>query len=164
MSPFFPHPAHAEDQPLAHTLVWSYVLYRGLQTGATLGLGVGAVQALLQARRAARNGYYGTTNNLGNGTPLDWDRSCHMHSPHDSCHACAHERSGRDRRWTIGVWQGQSLKQWLSRGEVLYRRLAGQDFGEWQAVLALVVWAGLVGYMIWRHGVHGAKWAEDGPR
>jgi hypothetical protein len=42
MSRFFPHTAYAEDQPLAHTILWTHVLTRGVTLGSLIGTGVGA--------------------------------------------------------------------------------------------------------------------------
>ncbi|MCJ1407343.1 hypothetical protein MMC19_001414 [Ptychographa xylographoides] len=53
MSHPFPHPTHAEDQPLGKTILTIHVLHRGFQTGALLGLGTGSVRAAL-LRRASR--------------------------------------------------------------------------------------------------------------
>ena len=48
MSRHFPHADYAEDQPLGKTILTSHVLYRGFQTGAVIGLGIGAVRSLIR--------------------------------------------------------------------------------------------------------------------
>ncbi|KAM0335683.1 hypothetical protein ACHAQA_000732 [Verticillium albo-atrum] len=45
MSRFFPHTAFAEDQPLAHTILWTHILTRAVTTGSVLGLGIFAVRS-----------------------------------------------------------------------------------------------------------------------
>lgn len=53
MSRFFPHSTYAEDQPLAHTLLYTHVIHRGMQTGALFGLLTGTTRSLLAARRTS---------------------------------------------------------------------------------------------------------------
>ncbi|SPO05002.1 uncharacterized protein DNG_07687 [Cephalotrichum gorgonifer] len=48
MSRFFPHATYAEDQPLAHTILWTHVLTRAVTTGSVVGLGI------FSAREASR--------------------------------------------------------------------------------------------------------------
>ena len=50
MSRFWPHTAYAEDQPFHHAILWSHTLYRGFQTGATVGILTGAARAAFFSR------------------------------------------------------------------------------------------------------------------
>lgn len=50
MSRFFPHTEYAEDQPLGKTILTIHVLNRGFQSGAVIGLGIGAVRSLIRRK------------------------------------------------------------------------------------------------------------------
>ncbi|KAM0278529.1 hypothetical protein ACHAQH_005096 [Verticillium albo-atrum] len=50
MSRFFPHTAFAEDQPLAHTILWAHVLTRAATLGSILGLGTFALRSTAGSR------------------------------------------------------------------------------------------------------------------
>lgn len=53
MSRYFPHAEYAEDQPLGKTILTAHVLYRGFQSGAVIGLGIGAVRSLVRHKSFA---------------------------------------------------------------------------------------------------------------
>ncbi|MCJ1356567.1 MAG: hypothetical protein MMC33_006562 [Icmadophila ericetorum] len=53
MSRFFSRAPYAEDQPYAHTILWTHTLYRGFQTGATIGILTGATRAAFFSRPVA---------------------------------------------------------------------------------------------------------------
>lgn len=50
MSRYFPHADYAEDQPYGKTILTAHVLYRGFQTGAVIGLGIGAARSLVRRK------------------------------------------------------------------------------------------------------------------
>ncbi|TGJ79608.1 hypothetical protein E0Z10_g9146 [Xylaria hypoxylon] len=54
MSRYFPHPAYAEDQPLARTILITHVGTRAITTGTIIGAGIfGTREALRRLRKAA---------------------------------------------------------------------------------------------------------------
>ena len=52
LSSLLPQAEYAEDQRFSKTILTTHVLYRGLQTGAVIGTGVGAVRALRLFRQS----------------------------------------------------------------------------------------------------------------
>ena len=55
MSQYFIQAAYAEDQTNAHTILHTHVLYRGFQTGAVVGIGIGLFRARRLLFSAARS-------------------------------------------------------------------------------------------------------------
>ncbi|MCJ1290604.1 hypothetical protein MMC34_002144 [Xylographa carneopallida] len=55
MSHLFPHTPYAEDQPLAHTILTTHVLFRGFQSGAAVGLLLGSARHSLSLLRQRRS-------------------------------------------------------------------------------------------------------------
>ena len=56
----FPHAEYAEDQQYSATILYSHVLYRGIQMGGFFGSGIGLVRAGLQYRKAVPAAQVGT--------------------------------------------------------------------------------------------------------
>ncbi|EME43761.1 hypothetical protein DOTSEDRAFT_71564 [Dothistroma septosporum NZE10] len=175
MSRFFPHSSYAEDQPLAHTLLWSHVLYRGFQTGATLGLAVGATQALLQARKAQRGG--STVQRALLATTLRSTGIGAVAFTALMVPGIVMRMNGReeiewkDRSWRLMENKGQiEVDDWSLVGTVAgtlaaARRGASQEVGRariWRLAGGAGAGSmfGVLGYMAWRYGVHGGKWPE----
>ena len=46
MDLIFPHPTHAEDQPVSHLILTTHVLHRGFQTGAFVGALTGTIRSV----------------------------------------------------------------------------------------------------------------------
>ena len=50
MSRYWPHAEYAEDQPYGKTILTVHVFDRAFQTGAVIGLGIGAARSLLRRK------------------------------------------------------------------------------------------------------------------
>ncbi|KAI0434720.1 hypothetical protein F5Y09DRAFT_337387 [Xylaria sp. FL1042] len=167
MSRYFPHPAYAEEQPLARTILLTHVETRAVTTGAIIGAGIfGTREALRRVRKAAAP----TT----------------LTAPHSQLYLRV---AGRSVLWTIGIvsigmvgrmwgreeieWKDRSWRLMESKGQLetddwtyggmvaglaataLLKRPVG-----WVATVGAVGTgsvAGVLGYMGWRYGLHGGK-------
>ena len=164
MSRFFPHTDYAEDQPLAKTLLTYHVLCRGWQSGAVIGLGIASARSLLPRKAFApavllQTGYgalIGTALMIP-GLPLYMTGKS--------------EIEWKDRSWRLLENEGQKeVDDWSSVGLVGGALVAARSPAARQAgKLSLVRLAGgaavgdlvgVVGYMVWRYGIHGGKWPE----
>lgn len=167
MSRYFPHPAYAEDQPLARTILTTHVETRAITTGTILGAGVLGTREVFQRLRKT-------------ATPT---------VPRPQAYLRA---AGKGTAWTLGIvsiglvgrmwgreeieWQDRSWRLLENKGQLetddwtyggmlaglaataLLRRPVG-----WAAALGSVgagSVAGTLGYMGWRYGVHGGKHQE----
>ena len=165
---FFPHTDYEEDQPLGRTILIYHVLHRGFQSGAIVGLFVGsfqsfrrpAIQRTLLATTLRSTGY-GAIVSTGLMVPAliarMWNRE---------------EIEWKDRSWRLLENEGQKeVDDWSSVGFVggalaaarspavrVAGRLSLLSLAGGAAVGNLV---GVVGYMVWRYGVHGGKWPES---
>ncbi|TKA70557.1 hypothetical protein B0A55_06236 [Friedmanniomyces simplex] len=171
MSRFFPRVPYAEDQPLARTILTSHVLYRGFQTGATLAIPIAGIQSVLRARqgvtRSAITASALRTTGAGAliGTVLMvpalvarmWGRE---------------DIEWRDRSWRLLVNEGQievddfglvGAVGGLVAATTTRRMMPAIGATRTAAVLTVAgsaglgTMAGVVGYMMWRYGVHGGK-------
>ncbi|KAI0457929.1 hypothetical protein F5B21DRAFT_56976 [Xylaria acuta] len=170
MSRYFPHPAYAEDQPLARAILTTHVETRAVTTGAIIGAGIVGVREALQRFRKA--------------TP-----SSTLTTPRSQLYL---RTAGVSTLWTIGIvsvglvgrmwgreeieWQDRSWRLLENKGQletddwtyggmaaglaaaVLFKRPVG-----WVATAGSVgagSVAGMLGYMGWRYGLHGGKHPE----
>ena len=64
MSRFLPHADYAEEQPYAKSILTYHVLHRSFQTGAVIGLGIGALRSFIRRKPLfsllPQTGYGGT--------------------------------------------------------------------------------------------------------
>ncbi|KAI1180848.1 hypothetical protein F4777DRAFT_175014 [Nemania sp. FL0916] len=171
MSRYFPHPAYAEDQPLARTILTTHVETRAITTGTIIGAGIAAGRGALQRfRKTATPGPIDVSQSLrylraaGNSTVWTvaivsvglvgrmWGRE---------------EIEWKDRSWRLMENKGQlETDDWTYGGmaaglaaSVLLKRPVG-----WAAVVGSVgvgSVAGTLGYMGWRYGMHGGKRPES---
>ncbi|GAP92733.2 hypothetical protein SAMD00023353_8900260 [Rosellinia necatrix] len=170
MSRYFPHPAYAEDQPWARTILTAHVETRAVTTGAIIGAGIVATREALQRLR-------------NNKAPAAVPRSPRPYL----------QVAGRSTLWTMGVvsaglagrmW-GREEIEWKDRAWRLMESDGQLETDDWTyggmaaglAVTALlrrpVGWvgavgavgagsvAGTIGYMGWRYAVHGGKRPES---
>ncbi|KAF2207715.1 hypothetical protein CERZMDRAFT_88373 [Cercospora zeae-maydis SCOH1-5] len=169
MSRLFPHTSHAEEQPYARTLLWSHVLYRGLQTGATLGLASSAVQhAYRTARGLPRTPFVsGTTLAITGRWALV---TTALMIPATIGRMWGREDiEWRDRSWRLLENKGQKeVDDWSLVGTVVGAVGFGAGRGSGMAKVMRVAggagvgsMVGVGGYMLWRYGVHGGKWEGD---
>ncbi|MCJ1237201.1 hypothetical protein MMC14_005186 [Varicellaria rhodocarpa] len=171
MSRLFPHSEYAEDQPLAHTLLATHVIYRGFQSGAVLGLLTGAVRCIPLLRststpaatlwplaRSLSERSTGVGAAIGAGSMLVglparmWGRQ---------------EIEWKDRSWRLLENKGQmEVDDWSLVGTVAGAVIAataqekGTSLG-WRSVVGgsgMGSLVGVMGYMGWRHGIKGGKW------
>ncbi|KAI0550839.1 hypothetical protein F4679DRAFT_194967 [Xylaria curta] len=173
MSRYFPHPAYAEDQPLARTILITHVETRAVTTGTIIGAGILGVREALQRFRK-------TTTPPS--TPI---------TPRSQLYLRA---AGVSTLWTVGIvslglvgrmW-GREEIEWKDRSWRLMENKGQLETDDWTyggmvAGLAATVllkrpvgWAtivgsvgagsvaGMVGYMGWRYGVYGGKHPELG--
>ncbi|EME79684.1 uncharacterized protein MYCFIDRAFT_37873 [Pseudocercospora fijiensis CIRAD86] len=166
MSRFFPHTPYAEEQPYSHTLLYSHVLYRGFQTGTTLGLGSVAIQSAYGCVRGrssiARAAILPITGRWALVTtalmvPATYGR---MYG--------REEIEWRDRSWRLLENKGQvETDDWSLIGTVVgamaaLRQSTVKVTGMRRAMrvaggAGVGSMVGVAGYMAWRYGVHGGK-------
>ncbi|KAF7198536.1 hypothetical protein HII31_00275 [Pseudocercospora fuligena] len=169
MSRFFPHSPYAEEQPYSHTLLYSHVLYRGFQTGVTLGLGSIALQSAYGYVRGRssipRAAFLPTTGRWALITtalmvPATYGR---MYG--------REEIEWQDRSWRLLENKGQvetddwSLVGTLAGAAASLRQSAWKETGTTRTLriaggAGIGSMVGVAGYMVWRYGVHGDKREE----
>ncbi|KAI0874987.1 hypothetical protein GGS24DRAFT_457012 [Hypoxylon argillaceum] len=168
MSRYFPHPAYAEDQPLAQTILITHVETRAITTGTIIGAGALATREGIQRLRKTAS-------------------SSTLKAPRSQLYLRA---AGHGTLWTIGIvslglvnrmwgreeieWKDRSWRlmenkrqletdDWTYGGmitalaaTVLFKRPVG-----WVAVIGSVgagSVAGTLGYIGWRYGIHSGKY------
>lgn len=170
MSRLFPHPAYAEDQPLSKTILTTHVMYRGLQSGAFVGILSGSVRSLLVMRRSRvpvaaaipnaagmiqRHSGVGALIGVGLmviGLPARmWGRQ---------------DIEWRDRSWRLLENAGQmEVDDWSLVGTALGAAYAvatvpASDPSRFIRILGgtgIGSMTGVAGYMVWRYGIRGGK-------
>ncbi|KAI0408064.1 hypothetical protein F4802DRAFT_594509 [Xylaria palmicola] len=172
MSRYFPHPAYAEDQPWARTILTTHVETRAVTTGTIIGAGIfGIREALARFRATASSGAARTVSRpqlylraTGRGTL--WTAGL-------ASVALVGRMWGRediewkDRSWRLMENEGQlETDDWTYGGMIaglaataLFRRPVG-----WVTVVGSVGTgsvAGMLGYMGWRYGIHGGKYPKS---
>lgn len=170
MSHLWPHAAYAEDQPYHTAILTTHVLYRGFQTGAVIGPLVGAARYALAPKtvtsiplsrvllRSTGTGALWGVGVLAVALPVRmWGRE---------------EIEWRDRAWRLLENKGQvEVDNWGLAGMgmglggvgVLLRRKGVRGWRMGVGALGMGSTAGVLGYMVWRHGVKGGKWEEAVP-
>ena len=165
MSRFFLHTEYAEDQPYARTILTTHVLDRGFQSGAVIGLGIGAVRSLVRRQPIATAILRSTGLGAIIGTALMipglpfymWNTS---------------DIEWQDRSWRLLENEGQKeVDDWTSVGFVggALATARSEAFrqarsGRWLKLIggtAVGELLGVAGYMVWRYGVHGGKWPQQ---
>lgn len=168
MSRFFPHSTYAEEQPYAHTILWSHILYRGLQTGTTLGLVFTAGGHTYKTfRKSAKPPLFSAASLATTGR---WAvATTVLMAPVTIGQMWGREEiEWQDRSWRLLESKGQmEVDDWSLVGTVVglaagWRAPSG-NVGVWRAAGGAGVGSmiGVGGYMVWRHGVHGGKWPEE---
>lgn len=167
MSRFFPHSTYAEEQPYAHTILWSHILYRGLQTGTTLVLAYSAGQHVYKTFRKSVKVPLFSTASLA--TPGRWAVvTTILMVPATIGQMWGREEiEWQDRSWRLLENKGQmEVDDWSLIGTLtgLAAGLRAQS-GRGVALRAaggagVGSMIGVVGYMVWRHGIHRGKWPE----
>ena len=171
MSGLWPHPPYAEDQPYAHTILAMHVLFRGFQSGALTGPIIGTARHLLLLRRSpspSSTPPFMTTllRSTGTGATIAtgvlavgllarmWGRE---------------EIEWKDRSWRLLENKGQlEVDTWSVAGVgagtiALVTSSWGKEAG-WRVQVGscgMGATVGLLGYMIWRHGIKGGKWEDE---
>ena len=164
MSRFFPHTDYAEDQPYAKTILTSHVLDRAFQSGAFIGLGIGAVGSLIR-RKAIATAILGST---GYGAIIG---TALMIPGLPTYMASKTDIEWKDRSWRLLENEGQKeVDDWSSVGFVGGAVTAARSEafrqakrGRWVKLVggaAMGDLVGVMGYMVWRYGVHGGKWPQ----
>lgn len=176
MSQFWPHTPYADDQPHSTAILTTHVLYRGFQTGAIVGPVVAAARSyalpfifrtaslaaptplLPTLLRAAGTGGAWGVGALAVTLPVRmWGRE---------------DIEWRDRAWRLLENKGQvEVDDWGLVGTALggLGLLAGRAGARglsWRMAvggLGMGSSAGVVGYMVWRHGINGGEWEEAVP-
>ncbi|KAI0124232.1 hypothetical protein BJ170DRAFT_686598 [Xylariales sp. AK1849] len=168
MSRYFPHPAYAEDQPLAKTILTVHVLTRAITTGSIIGASIFSTQHLIRRLRKQP-------------APLPLPK-------------LFMRTTGMSTLWTIGIvsiafggrmwgreeieWQDRSWRLIESKGQVevddwTYVGMAAGLAASasktarprgWIGVVGAAGTgsvAGFLGYMGWRYGVHRGRFPGD---
>lgn len=163
MSRYFPHSAYAEDQPLGYTILAVHVATRAVTLGSIIGIGFTSARTL-----------FGKTSNEPFGARLLRSSANNiLITLGITGVGLAGRMFGRE---TI-EWQDRSWRLLENRGQVETDdwTYAGMGTG---AVAALALgpragWRGLLGaaglgsvggvagYMVWRYGVNGGKFAVE---
>lgn len=164
MSRFFPHTAYAEDQPYSRTILTTHVLHRAFQSGAVIGLTIGAVRSAITKTPFA-NAVLGST---GYGALLGFASMI----PGTFGYMRGKEAiEWQDRSWRLLESESQKeVDDWSIAGTIAgaavaaRRELASQmakgRLGRMAGGAGLGNLVGVMGYMVWRYGVHGGKWPE----
>lgn len=163
MSRYFPHAPYAEDQPLAHGILYNHVITRFVTFNTILGAGVLSVrriipyfrpkvaipftQALLfSASRATLLalplGVLATFGRMYGREEIEW----------------------QDRSWRLLENHGQlETDDWTYPSMIAGAAVGAIRTGGWRGALGgagLGSVAGMAGYMAWRYGVNGGKFPE----
>ena len=164
MTSFVAHPAHAEDQPHAHSILTFHVLRAGAAAGSIVAAGTATLATLYAGPRTLRGLGARLVGHSARGIALGtlfgglalagrmWGRE---------------DVEWQDRSWRLLENKGQmELDNWLLAGSglgaaaaaVVLRRgaLVGRVLGG----AGLGATAGTVGYLGWRYGVNGGKFPE----
>lgn len=168
MSRYFPHSAYAEEQPYAHTILWSHILYRGLQTGTTLGLAFTAAKhAYKTVRKAPKSPLLSAASLSTTGRWAIVTTALMVPATIGQMWG-REEIEWQDRSWRLLENKGQmEVDDWSLIGTVAgvaagLRAPSGQLSAMRVAGGAGVgSMAGVAGYMVYRHGIHRGKWPED---
>lgn len=165
MSRFFPHSSHAEEQPYAHTLLWSHILYRGFQTGTTLGLAFTAAQYTYKTIRKSPRSPLLSAASLS--TTGRWAIAATLLMVPSTIGQMwgKEEIEWQDRSWRLLENKGQMEVDDVSLIGTAVGMAAGfraRPFSVWRVAGGAGVGSmvGVGGYMIWRHGIHRGKWPE----
>lgn len=167
MSQFWPHTPYAEDQPHSTAILTTHGLYRGFQTGAIIGPAVGAARyaiPLFRTTTSAARASLLPTLLRSTGTGAVWGVGV-LAAALPVRMWGREEIEWRDRAWRLLENRGQVEVDGWGLGGTVVGGLAGRG-GGWRVVvgrLGMGNTAGVVGYMIWRHGINGGKWEEAVP-
>jgi hypothetical protein len=169
MSRLWPHPAYAEDQPYAHSILTTHVLTRGVQTGSLVGAGVGSSLYLLRHYRflAPRIPPSTFTNTLLRSTGVAAVVGFGILAVGLPMRMRGKEKiEWQDRSWRLLENKGQlECDDWTYPAMVVGLATAatrGRTLG-WRGMAAGAGLGGLVGmmgYMGWRYSVRGGKFDE----
>lgn len=167
MSRLFPHSAYAEDQPYAHSLLWSHILYRGFQTGTTLGMiYIGGRHTYKTLRKSVKPQLFSSASLATTGR---WALATTVLMVPATIGQMwgKEEIEWQDRSWRLLENEGQmEVDDWSLIGTV-----AGAAAGLRTPAVTRSIWrlaggagvgsmVGVGGYMVWRHGIHRGKWPE----
>ncbi|MCJ1286059.1 hypothetical protein MMC26_005401 [Xylographa opegraphella] len=184
MSRLFLHPAYAEDQPLARTILTTHVLFRGFQSGAAVGLLLGSARHslwLLRQRRSPSPIAQLQASTRLAFLPASIVRSTAVGAVVGTVLMAValpgrmwgrEEIEWKDRSWRLLENKGQQeVDTW---GVVAAGVGALVGIGGGRGLVQRALWNGVVGgagvgttvgwvgYMVWRYGVHGGKWPDEG--
>lgn len=168
MSRLWSHPLYAEDQAHSKAILATHVLFRGFQTGAIIGPIVGAARYALLRRRSPVAPLLlpylvrstGTGAVVGTGL-LAIALEARMWGKE--------EIEWKDRAWRLLENRGQvKVDTWgaagMTAGGAALAATRGVRGKGWKMAfgsLGMGGTVGVLGYMVWRHGVNGGKWPED---
>lgn len=186
MSRYFPHPSHAEDQPLARTILTVHVATRAVTTGTLIGMAIASVRQVIPALRSSSS----TTSKPFVARLLHSSATGTAAALGLSGIALVGRMWGRetiewqDRSWRLLENRGQvETDDWTYGGMaaaggaalVTTVRAGGMPLAERPAVAAMgwrgIVGAtglgsvgGMMGYFVWRYGVNGGKFPDKLPK
>ncbi|KXJ92877.1 hypothetical protein Micbo1qcDRAFT_160723 [Microdochium bolleyi] len=200
MSRLFPHPAYAEDQPYAKTILTTHVLTRGVTTGAVIGGVLFGGRALTARMRSSPKPTAALPINSPTAAPfmrqflrsigistvwtlavvgvgmvgrmwgreaIEWkDRSWRLLESKGQLEVDDWTYAGMAvglAASAVALRRGRMPPQVIAAGEngVPAAHLAGNSggvqFAEALGTVSLGSFAGMLGYMGWRYGLHGGK-------
>ena len=164
MSRYYPHTEYAEEQPYAKTILTAHVLDRSFQTGAVFGLATGTLRSLIKRRPIA-----GTIlSSTGYGALMGFAVMIPVIPMYMSGKT---DIEWKDRSWRLLENEGQKeVDDWSSVGFVggalatarseAFRQARSGKFVRLMGGGALGDLLGVMGYMVWRYGVHQGKWPQ----
>ncbi|KAH6655307.1 hypothetical protein BKA67DRAFT_534236 [Truncatella angustata] len=172
MSRYFPHTPYAEDQPLAGTILTIHVLVRSVTTGTVLGIGKYGTQSLVRRIRKQPAPLVPKSHLLlaATGKYTIWTVGI------VSLGLVARMWGREDIEWKDRTWRLLENKGQIECDDFTYAgMLAGLGAAAVKSVrktgwvgavgaVGLGSTAGMLGYMGWRYGVHGGKFAESEER
>ena len=170
MSHLWPHPPYAEDQPYAHAILTTHVLFRGFETGAFISPLIGTARHIRLRRslppphtphffitllRSTGSSAVITTGIVAVGLVARmWGRE---------------DMEWKDRSWRLLENKGQiEVGQWSAAGMgagaiILATSGYAKEVG-WRGQVGscgMGAAVGVLNYLVWRYGVKGGQWKNE---
>lgn len=160
MSTYFPHAPYAEDQPLAHTVLYTHVITRTVTFNTILATGITTARHLIPYFRPKVPLPFTT------GLLLSCSRATLIALPLGALMTAGRmwgreEIEWQDRSWRLLENLGQmETDGWTYSSMAVGAAVGAVKVGGWKGAVGgagLGSFAGMVGYMAWRYGVNGGK-------
>ncbi|UNI18785.1 hypothetical protein JDV02_005035 [Purpureocillium takamizusanense] len=175
MSRLFPHTAYAEDQPLAHLILTTHVLTRGITAGALLGATLSAARHSIPSLRPRAASAAALAPPLPAKVLLGASSGSVAGLGILAVALAGRMRGREDVEWRDRAWRLLENEGQLETDDWTYAAMglaAGTAVATgrvralgWRALvgaMGLGSVGGMVGYMAWRYGFNGGKFPSEG--